>query len=199
MHGSLPWFLFWMRPMMQTLVGMDYDRGLKMFKEWLETGAIQSQTHLKGQVPVGPLHVLGVRGACHIDQISSAMEGAFSKAHQLFKQQNLPTDGGMISVYHKFDIKSATFEFTCGFLVPQRLLSEAGSLAQWSLPAGRAFCVEHIGSYLHLGNAWSVANQIVRAQKLKQCKLGTFEIYKSFPPATPEAECVTEIYLPLRS
>jgi hypothetical protein len=44
-----------------------------------------------------------------------------------------------------------------------------------------------------------VANQIVRAQKLKQCKLGTFEIYKSFPPATPEAECVTEIYLPLRS
>jgi len=28
MNGSLPWFMFWMKGMMTTFVGMDYDRGL---------------------------------------------------------------------------------------------------------------------------------------------------------------------------
>ena len=35
MRGALPWFLFWMRPAMETFIGMDYERGLKMLKDWL--------------------------------------------------------------------------------------------------------------------------------------------------------------------
>ena len=39
MRGSLPWFLFWLRSQMEAVIGMDYDRGLKMLKEWIETAA----------------------------------------------------------------------------------------------------------------------------------------------------------------
>lgn len=198
MDGSLPWFMFWMRPMMETFISMDYDRGLRMFKEWLETGQVQSHTAVKGKVSVGPLHMLGVRATCDVADVESSMEGAFNEAQQLFRQQGLAMDGGMISVYHKFDVKAATFEYTSGYLVPQSALEHAGGLSAWSLPAGPAFCVEHIGSYQHLGNPWSVANQLVRHQKLKQSKVGTFELYKTTPPETPEPECLTEIYLPLR-
>ena len=40
MDASLPWFLFWMVPMMKTLIGMDYQRGLTMLKDLIETGNI---------------------------------------------------------------------------------------------------------------------------------------------------------------
>ncbi|MFK7818026.1 MAG: SRPBCC family protein, partial [Planctomycetaceae bacterium] len=48
MAGSVPWFLFFMKPMMKTMIGMDYDRGLKMLKEWLETGSVSASTEIKG-------------------------------------------------------------------------------------------------------------------------------------------------------
>ncbi len=199
MQGSLPWFMFWMKPMMQTFIGMDYGRGLRMLKEWIETGNIQSQTTITGVVPVGPLHMLGVRDQCAVADVSKSMEAAFKKVSNLFHQQNLPTDGGMISVYHRFDMKAGTFDYTSGYVVPESTLGQADQLTSWSLPASNAFCVKHIGSYHHLGNAWSVANQIARYKKLKQCKLGTFELYRTTPPETPDAELLTEIYLPLRS
>jgi effector-binding domain-containing protein len=199
MHGSLPWFMFWMTPMMETFIGMDYSRGLRMLKEWIETGKIQSQTTIKGVVPVGQLTMLGVRDKCSVADVGTSMEAAFKKATQLFEQHKLPTDGGMISAYTCFNMKAGTFDYVSGYLVPDSTVVPSPQLSRWSLPAGRAFCVEHIGSYDHLGNAWSAANQIARYQKLKQSKIGTFELYKTTPPDTPAAELRTEIYLPLRS
>jgi uncharacterized protein YndB with AHSA1/START domain len=84
-------------------------------------------------------------------------------------------------------------------LIPQG----EGTRLTWSmdgsLPASNALRVEHVGSYEHLGNAWSAAKQIARYRKLKQCKVGTFEIYRNPPPETPESELRTDVYLPLRS
>ncbi|MCH5373544.1 MAG: SRPBCC family protein, partial [Planctomycetes bacterium] len=51
MHGSLPWFMFWMRPHMECFIGMDYERGLKMLKEWIETGQVLSKTEIRGIEP----------------------------------------------------------------------------------------------------------------------------------------------------
>ena len=198
MYGSLPWFMFWMRPMMETFIGMDYDRGLKMLKEWIETGKIQSQTKVAGVVSVGPLTMLGVRDKCRVADVGASMEAAFNQAAKLFQQHNLPTTGGMISVYTCFDVKAGVFDYISGYLVPDSVQCQASELTRWSLPAGQAFSVEHIGSYDHLGNAWSAANQIARYEKLKQSRIGTFELYKTTPPETPDAELCTEIYLPLR-
>lgn len=199
MQGSLPWFMFWMRPMMETLIGMDYDRGLKMLKEWIETGSIESQTRIHGVTSTGPLSMLGVSGACTISEISKHMEEAFRQAESLFQERGLSTDEGMISVYHDFNMKTGIFKFTSGYLVSDsdRNAKQAGGLTGWSTPETQALYVEHVGSYQHLGNAWSAANQIARYKKLKPCKSGAFELYKTTPPA-PSAELRTEIYLPLR-
>jgi effector-binding domain-containing protein len=198
MHGSLPWFLFWMRPMMETFIGMDYDRGLRMLKEWIETGFIKSRTNVKGVVPTGPLTMLGVSDKCRVADVGESMEAAFKKATQLFQQNNLPTGGGMISVYSCFDMKAGIFSYISGYVVPESTPCPSDELTKWSLPAGKSFCAEHIGSYHHLGNAWSAANQIARYKKLKQSRVGTFELYRTTPPDTPDAELLTEIYLPLR-
>jgi effector-binding domain-containing protein len=198
MEGSLPWFMFAMRPMMETFIGMDYERGLKMLKEWIETGSIQSRTQVKGVVPIGKLTMLGVRDQCRVSDVSASMEAAFKQATALFEQHDLPTGGGTIAVYTGFDMKAGVFDYLAGYVVPDATQCQASELTPWSFPAGKAFMVEHIGSYRHLGNAWSAANQIVRYQKMKQSKLGTFELLKTTPSQVPEAELRTEIYLPLR-
>ena len=43
MYASLPFFMFWMTGMMKSMISMDYDRGLKMLKEWIETDSIRAQ------------------------------------------------------------------------------------------------------------------------------------------------------------
>lgn len=200
-EGSLPWFLFWLIPTMKTLIGMDYQRGLNMLKDLLETGGIPSKTVSLGVQPMEAIRMAGISGSCHVDEIAPAMEAAFATAEQEFRRSGLSVDGPMISVYTRFQVKSAMFHFICGFVLPdgaQDLYAPQFPLKTWAAPAGRAFQVQHTGSYRHLGNGWSVANQLVRAQKLKQSKVGTFEIYRTIPPHTPENELLTDIYLPLK-
>ena len=196
MRGSLPWFLFWMRSQMEVFIGMDYDRGLGMLKELMESGEIQSQTTIRGIESVGPLRMAGVRKKCSIREIGPSMETAFSEATDTFSQNNLPMDSSL-SVYHHFDMKAQTFDYTSGFVVPEAAEVPA-QLSTWSIPPSQAVCVQHTGSYKNLGNGWSAAHQYARYKKLKQSKVGTFEVYKNDPKDTKPADLVTEIYLPLR-
>ncbi|QDV24035.1 SRPBCC family protein [Aureliella helgolandensis] len=198
MSGSLPWFLFWMTSQMESFIGMDYERGLKMFKEWIETGDVLSTTTVHGIASVGPLQVAGVRKQCHRDEIGSAMTGAFEEATRLLAQHVSSPCGEMVSVYHCFDIKKQTFDFTSGVVLPEMLDTLPPSLSRWSLPACDALHVTHIGSYEHLGNAWSAVHAHARAKKRKPSKLGSYEVYKNNPQDTDPSELRTEIYLPLR-
>lgn len=103
-----------------------------------------------------------------------------------------------LAVYHKLDMKTGTFDFSSGFVVPESAGSPPADLSTWSIPQVQALAVEHTGSYEHLGNAWIAANQYARYKKLKQSKTGCFEIYKNDSKETPPAELRTEIFLPLK-
>lgn len=198
MDGALPWFLFWMRPQMEGFIAMDYDRGLKMLKEWLETGQILSKTVVQGVQEIQPLQMAGVRMTSAMKDLGPAMEKAFGEAHAKLSAAGLPTDGEGISVYHKFDMRKRTFDFTSGFVLPESAEALPDGLATWSTPATRALRVDHIGSYDNLGNAWSAAHQHARYKKLKLARRSDFELYKNRPEDTAAADLLTEIYLPLR-
>jgi hypothetical protein len=199
MDASMPWFLFWMIPMMKTFIGMDYQRGLNMLKEWIETGAIASKTNVHGSEQVGPIRMAGIAGNCRVNDVGPSMERAFEQAKKEFSNAGLPTNLGMISVYTKFRINEGVFEYISGYLIPEGVTTPATSqLKTWRLPACNAFRVEHIGAYRHLGNGWSVANQLCRFRKLKQQRIGTYEIYRTTPQDGPENTIRTDIYLPLR-
>jgi len=62
----------------------------------------------------------------------------------------------------------------------------------------RALRVDHVGSYDHLGNGWSAAHQYARYKKLKQSRVGTFEVYRNSPDTTAADALITEIYMPLK-
>ena len=197
MHGSLPWFLFWMKSQMQILIGMDYERGLKMLKEWIETGQVLSKTTVQQVQSIGPLHVLGVRRQCACSEVDESMESAFGTVTEKLNESGLSTEGEKISVYHKFDMKAQTFDHTSGYIMPGPVDAPPSGIDAWNAPSLQALRVDHVGCYGHLGNAWNTAYQHVRFRKLKQGQVPPFEIYKNEPPETPPADLLTEIYLPL--
>ena len=198
MNGSLPLMLFWMKSMMVNMIGMDYARGLKMLGELIETGSIQSQTKIRGIETVGPLHMVGVRTNAKMDDIDKVMEAALTEVSSKLTDVCLAEEGAGISVYHDMNMKTCVLDFTSGFLVQDPNISVPG-LSLWSLPECKAFTVEHVGKYEHLGNPWNAAYQNVRYKKLKQNKkAGTFEIYRNDPKETDPKDLVTEVFLPLK-
>lgn len=198
MQGFLPWFLFWMKSQIEIFIGFDYERGLRMLKDLIEDGHIDSTVKIRGVESVGPLHVVGLRRSCTMDQIGPSMHDALQQVCQEFQTHDLAAAGKVISVYHVFDFKSRHCEYTAGMPVAELPESLPNGLSSWSLPAVKAICTEHIGSYKHLGNAWSSAHQYARYKKLKLSKLGAYEVYENDPETTPLADLVTQVVLPLK-
>jgi effector-binding domain-containing protein len=199
MDGSMPWFLFFLVPMIKTMVGLDYQRGLTMIKDLLETNRIPSKVEIHGRSDIGPVRMAGVVGFSPMEGIGKSLEEAMQKTDAAFRKEGLSTDRPMVTVYTKFRMKDAGLHYIAGYQLDDQEKIPVGSpLKLWSLPACKAFRVEHIGSYRHLGNAWSVANQWVQCKKMKQLRVGTFEIYRNTPDQVPEEELRTDIYLPLK-
>lgn len=196
MYGALPWFMFWMKSLMETFIGMDYERGLKMIKELIETGDILAKTMIRGVESVGPIRMAGIRTTCAIEDIGSSMETVFQQVKHIFETNGLSMEQP-ISVYHKCDFKRRTFDYSGGFVLPENAEVPTG-LTTWSIPNVRALCVEQIGRYEHLGNAWSAAYGYARYKKMKPSKVGSFEFYKNDPADTEPADLRTEVYLPLK-
>jgi predicted transcriptional regulator YdeE len=198
MNGSMPWFLFWMVPQMEVFIGMDYERGLKMLKELIETGTVLSTTNVLGVERVGPLRMAGISKKTTIQEIGSSMEESFCQAAEAFNKHGLPIEEAGISVYHFFDMKAGTFDYTAGWILPESAGDVPAEMSTWSIPTVNALRVDHLGSYDNVGNGWSAAHQYARYKKLKQSKVGTFEIYRNDPGQTEPADLQTEIYLPLK-
>ena len=87
-------------------------------------------------------------------------------------------------------------EFTAGFMVDQSV--DIPGIDNCSIGHTKAFRVDHIGCFGHLGNGWYAGNQNVQAKKLKKKRTPSFEIYRNANQDVPVEELVTEIYLPLK-
>jgi len=197
--GNLPWYLFFLTPMIKTMVGMDYQRGLMMIKELAETGRITSSTEVLGIESIPPIRVAGLQAQSSVFNIEQSMEEMLVKLESEYQDQGMPKEGAMVAVYTRFKVKQGIFEYLLGRAIPDSLLIPThSSLKEWKLPQARALHLRHIGSYKHLGNAWSIANRIADHQKLKLNRSASFEIYTNSPVDTPEESLQTDLYLPLR-
>jgi effector-binding domain-containing protein len=197
MDGKMPFFLFFMIGMMKTFIGMDYERGLKMLKEYVETGNVQSKTEFAGIVEVPTCQYLGVTGECSTDDIGQSMGETLPRAHQLATEGGLEIDGPPGALYHKFDMKARRCKYTN--IIPVKLAQPVSGAVAGAIQPCRAIKIVHYGSYHHLGNAWSTAHSHLRYKKLKPHKTQcAFEFYPNDPEETPVEELLTEIYVPIR-
>jgi len=81
MDGKLPWFLFFMTKVMKVFIGMDYERGLTMLKEYAETGKVASSLELIGEGELQEMYYMGIEGASSLKEIDEIMQKDFSSFH----------------------------------------------------------------------------------------------------------------------
>ncbi len=197
MDSKLPFFLFFMVDMMKTMIGMDYSRGLKMLKAYLETGSVNSHIEINGVVDFAGCEFVGVQGQGKMEQLGKEFESTLPQAHCLATDNNLEMIGGPGTLYDDTNLKTQECVFTS--LIPVKRSTElAGGVAGKLLPS-KAVKVTHRGSYDFLGNGWSAAMSYQRSKKLKQLKKQSpFEFYLNDPDEVAESEILTEIFIPIK-
>lgn len=65
--------------MMEAYVGMDYERGLNLLKDYVEKGAVQSKLEFKGESTFPGTKYIGAKTTCSTDEINKAMMENFEK------------------------------------------------------------------------------------------------------------------------
>ena len=129
--------------------------------------------------------------------IGPAMGKAFEQLKKRLAAVGITTGPGL-SIYRKWDFKTATCSFVAAFEAKEGTCCDGTSSGQ--IPAHRAYAVTHLGPYKHLGNAWSAGHSHLRAKKLKCPKGGPFpyELYPNNPDEVAPSDIRTEVYLPVK-
>ena len=200
MQGSLPFFLFWLKKTMTALIGNDYDRGLRMLKDYLEKGRIESKlTHIGNQQIEGCKYI-GIKRKCSIDEIGQLMEKDFIALMKYALENPDLNQQQAFSMYHKWDMKNQQAEYTAGipYTGDQPNIPEINTVGE--IPATTVYTLQHTGRYDHIGNAWSTLYTMVQNKELKIDKsISPFETYGNSPRDTPPHELIAYINFPLKT
>jgi effector-binding domain-containing protein len=199
MEGGLPFFMFWMRSKMEAYIGMDYKRGLRMLKEYIEQGSVASYVHIEGELPLPAGYYIGIPGTSTIDGLGERMRKDFDTLYAYLRAQDLTPAGSPFAVYERFDIPAEETEYIAAVPLREQVATPHGWV-EGELPGGNALKTMHKGGYEHLGNAWMTAINFARHKKIRTLLRPVgYEFYLSDPTVTPREELITEIYMPLRS
>ena len=199
MTGSLPFFLFWMKKTMSAMVGMDYDRGLRMLKDYLETSSVPSSLSYSENDHVDEYQYVGIKNTCSIESIGDTMSADFKSLHAAAAENAIECVGMPFSLYHKWDLANGTGEYTIGFPVASIPSPLPQGLVIGTQPACDTYAIKHTGPYRHIGNAWSSGMIRARSKLFQQDKrIPPFEVYETEPETTPENELIATVHFPRR-
>ena len=199
MDSKLPFFLFWMKGMMINMLGMDYDRGLRMLKEQLEKHRVSSHLEFKGIESVAGCQYIGIKRECRFEEMEQVMDKDFAKLRNQVTEAHLEPKGPYFTTYKKWQLSKGVVSYEVCCPVAAKPLHFPDGVIFGSRPAVRAYQVEHTGAYQHLANAWSAAMMRSQSKLFKQSKkVMPFEQYLVMPEDAEENQTVTLVCLPVR-
>lgn len=80
--------------------------------------------------------------------------------------------------------------------IPSNLPSE---FVQGEIPASKIYTLRHIGSYDHLGNAWTTMYMMHRNKEFKPLKnVHPYEMYLNMPGEVPDEKLMTDIVFAIK-
>lgn len=193
MDSQLPFFMFWMKNMMQTYIGMDYERGLRLLKDYVEDGEVHSKINFIGENQYAGCNFVGVKRDCTTADMPALMKSDFENLMSWASINNLnPEDS--FSIYHDFNPLKGKCSYTAAVKYSETPASIPPEYYLGSHAPNKLQTVEHIGPYEHLGNAWSAAHMMIRNKEFKPVKnYHPFETYGNSPMDTPPNELITRI------
>ena len=198
MRGRLPFFMFFMTKKLNAQIGMDYDRGLSMLKNYVEIGAVRSRILINGITPILPQQYVGLKNECHINELDDVRIRDLGRLQNLCEKEGWPTKQTPFSIHHRMNIETGIIRLVSAIPVRNKIKVMAPFITG-RIKGSSALKVTHVGHYEHLGNAWSTAMNVARYQKLHTKKeILRIERYLNDPAETHAQELVTEILIPLR-
>lgn len=192
MDSSLPWFMFWMKKMTEAFIGMDYERGLNLLRDYSEDGKVHSKMEFLGETDYSGCTYVGITKTCAIADIGKEMGGDFEKLQSVVA--NLEVSNEPFSIYHKWDMVGQKAKYTAGIPVVNAPENLPEGVVSGKMPATKIYKLRHTGPYEHLGNAWSTMMNLQRSKAFKHRKgIHPFETYVSDPMTTAPHDLVTDI------
>ena len=199
MHSSLPFFMFWMKPMMQNMIGMDFERGLKMLKDLVEKGSVPCKLEHEAKTEFVGGNYIGYTVNTPMDKMGVEMSPKIEMIKKFIKENNITASGEMTSIYHKWDLKNMSATYTIACFVKDIPISLPLDMKSGTIASGPVNLVRLIGDYEHLGNAWSMQMMMQRNKEFKHNKKqDPYEVYKNSPYNTANEELVTEVMFPVK-
>jgi len=198
MDSGLPFFMFWMKKMMQAYVGADYERGLDMLKSYVENGEVYSNLEFVGEKTFEGGKWVGIDTDCMINAVDTQMEADFGVLRSYANDSQLK-NSQMFTIYHKWDIPNGKVSYTAALSVDEFPENLPPKFMSGIIPEVKTYVLRHVGRYHHLGNAWSTLYAMMRNKELKTIrKIHPFELYMNDPQETSEKDLITDIYLPIK-
>lgn len=198
MDGSLPFFMFWMKTLMSNMIGMDYARGLRLLKDYIEDGEVHSKLNWKGNEEFKGGKFVGIKTSCTMETMGKKMAEDLPKLHKLMEEQGLKSAGVPFTQYHKWNFKTGDVEYTAGIPVESIPENLPSGFHGGELPAMKVYTLEHQGPHAHLGNAWSTLYTMQRGKEIPvNKKIHPFETYLNNPNEVDQNELITQIHFPL--
>ncbi len=181
MDSKLPFFMFWMKKMMIAFVGMDYQRGLTMLKEYAETGKVASKLEFNGVSNYDGCEYIGIKHDIAMSEMPKVMESDFAKIFEFATSNPDAVAGKPFAMYHKWDLVNGRVSFTSGIPINDNT-NKPNGFELGAIPSTQVYRLTHKGDYHHLGNAWSTIMGMERAKEFKKNKnIHPFEVYDNDP------------------
>jgi len=194
MDSSIPFFMFWMKKMMTAFVGMDYERGLNMLKDYVENGNVESKLEFKGENSYPGCKYIGIHRETTMSKVGPDMEKDFASIWDFMKGKELLVSNEPFSIYEKWDMVKDKVIYTSGVPVTKVPDNLPANFITGEIPATQVYTLRHIGHYKHLGNAWTTMYSMHRSKEFKpRKKIYPFETYVNIPGEAPDAELITDI------
>jgi predicted transcriptional regulator YdeE len=194
MEGNVPFFLFFMKKQIAAFVNNDFKRGLRMIREYAETGNISSNLEFLGIHAFDATTILSRKNSVAENDMTTEMPKDFNFLVESAKELNISI-GRAFTVYTKSDMVNERFDYIAGFEIPTDTQTD---LSTYVIPGGDYLMIRHYGSWEHLGNAWVYGFMYLRESKMKMDKKRKpFELYVTSPDANPQRH-VVDIYIPVR-
>lgn len=189
MDSSMPFFMFFMTKMMEAFVGMDYERGLRLLKDYVEDGEVHSKLEIQEKGNYAGCQYIGIKKQCKIADLGTEMSQDFDKMWAYMHDKMDLVNGNPISIYHQWKFVKGTCQYTVAIPVSKTPDDLPGGFITGEVPATPVYTVVHTGPYEHLGNAWSLMSNLQRSKVFRyNKKIHPFEEYLNDPSSTDPLE-----------
>ena len=198
--SKLPFYMFWMKKRMEVFLGMDYERGLLLLKDYAEHGELSFRLDFEGILPFEAISYFGMHNKTTHTEFKNQIATDFSKLFPYMDEHCKEiVSGPPFCIYHKFDVLKNRVKYTIGFPIKNIITFSNKNFHIGNLPQMKVHSIKIKGPYKYIENAWMAQTMHMQGKKIKASKKNPpFELYFNDPNTTKENELETQIAFPIR-